>query len=80
MINVDPFNRLLSERGLTVNHLSQITGLNPLDIYEFQKGNKITAHNVELLCKVLRCQPCDLIEFTKTETKGHWEWVADKEE
>ena len=80
MINTDPFRKLLSERGLTVNQLAQITGLPQCDLSNFSRGKRITANNIETLCKVLQCQPCDLIEFTKTENKGHWEWIAEKTE
>ena len=80
MINTDPFRRLLAERGLNPNLLSQLSGIPQSDLSSISRGKKITKHNIEALCKILDCQPCDIIEFTKTENKGHWEWVADKTE
>jgi len=80
MINTDPFFRLLEERNLTMTVVSQLSGIPPKDLVAFSKGRKITAHLVGQLCSVLKCQPCEIIEFSKSETKGHWEWIADKTE
>lgn len=79
MINTNPFKRTLVERGVSIPTLSQLTGITEGDLYAFEKGYRITKHNVEIICKILRCQPCDILEFTKKEKKGHWEWVADSE-
>ena len=77
MITTNPFRRLLAEKGLSVNTVSQLTNIPSDDIYKFLNNKKITPHKVEALCRILDCQPCDLIEFTQSETKGHWEWIAD---
>ena len=79
MINADPLRRQIAERGLTVIQFSQLTGMSPNEVYDFLDGKRITAHNVESICRMFRCQPCDILEFSKSETKGHWEWVADSE-
>jgi len=79
MINTDPLQRVLVERELNLTLLSQLSGIDIDDLIAFSKSRKITKHNVEILCRILRCQPCDILEFTKTENKGHWEWVADSE-
>ena len=78
MINTDPFNRLLAERNLSITQLFQLSGLYPGEIKSFLDGTSITKHKVEVLCSFLKCQPCDLIEFSKTETRGHWEWIEEK--
>lgn len=77
MINTNPFKRTLIEREVSIPTLSQLTGITEGDLYAFEKGYRITKHNVETICKILKCQPCDILEFTKEEKKGHWEWVAD---
>ena len=80
MINTDPFFRLMEERNLNLTIISQLSGIPLKEMIAFSKGRKITAHLIGQLCSVLKCQPCELIEFSKTETKGHWEWIADKME
>ena len=79
MINTDPFKRLMVEKELSVEALSALTQIDELELKKFYRGAKISRDVVETLCRFLRCQPCDLIEYSKSETKGHWEWVANLE-
>ena len=75
MINIDPLMRQLAERGLSLSELSQLTQISLHDLSLMQKGKFITEENLNTLCKVLNCQPCDIIEFTVSDSKGHWEWI-----
>ena len=79
MINAAPLARLLSEKGLTLSALSQLSGIAVSTLAAMiENGTNITQNNLNNLCSLLKCQPCDIIEFTKSETKGHWEWVEAK--
>lgn len=79
MINAAPLARLLSEKGLTLSALSQLSGIAISTLAAMiENGTNITQNNLNNLCSLLKCQPCDIIEFTKSETKGHWEWVEAK--
>ena len=75
MININPLIRLLTERGLTFSELSQLTNISLHDLSLMKKGRYLTEENLDTLCRILNCQPCDIIEFTKAESKGHWEWI-----
>ena len=75
MISIDPLWRLLAERGLSLSELSQLTQIPLSNLSQMQKGKFITEDNLDTICRILNCQPCDIIEFTKTESKGHWEWI-----
>lgn len=75
MININPLIRLLAERGLTFSELSQLTNISLHDLSLMKKGRYLTEENLDTLCRILNCQPCDIIEFTMTESKGHWEWI-----
>lgn len=75
MININPLMRLLAEKGLTFSELSQLTNISLHDLSLMKKGRYLTEENLDALCRILNCQPCDIIEFTKTESKGHWEWI-----
>lgn len=77
MININPLIRLLAERGLTFSELSQLTNISLHDLSLMKKGKYLTEENLDTLCRILNCQPCDIIEFTKMESKGHWEWVSN---
>ena len=76
-ITAAPFNRLVAERGITVSQLSQATGLSQQTLSQFRNGRAVTFDNLDVLCRTLRCQPCDLVEFFKDGSTGHWEWVND---
>lgn len=80
MISSAPLKRLLEEKGLTVQLLSQISSIDRNTIESIINAHCLTKENLSILCKFLNCQPKDLIEFTDTETKGHWVWVEDKTE
>ena len=75
MININPLIRLLAEKGLTFSELSQLTQISLHDLSLMKKGRYLTEENLNTLCRILNCQPYDIIEFTKTEGKGHWEWI-----
>ena len=80
MININPLIRLLAEKDLTFSELSQLTNISLHDLSLMKNGKFITKENLDTLCRILNCQPCEIIEFTKNEDKGHWEWVANSEE
>lgn len=80
MISSAPFRRLLSEKELTLRDVSAMTGYSIAELSNFLSKNSMSMALISELCLRLRCQPCDLIEFSKTETKGHWEWVEEKKE
>ena len=77
MISINPLIRLLTEKGLTFSELSQLTNISLHDLSLMKKGRYLTEENLDTLCRIFNCQPCDIIEFTKTESKGHWEWVSN---
>ena len=78
MITTSPLKKLLAERGLTVTDLSQLTGI-PLSEISAMNNGVISNENLDTLCRILNCQPCDIIEYTKSVEKGHWEWVANSD-
>ena len=75
MISTDPFQRLLAERNISLSMLSQLTEIPVADLSQMQHGKYITPKNLDKICRILNCQPSDIIEFTMSETKGHWQWV-----
>lgn len=77
MINADPLRRLMAENEISNSQLAQLSGLSEHDISVMLKGKKITKTNLELLCKILKCQPCDIIEYSKSDSKGHWVYIPE---
>lgn len=80
MISIAPLERLLVEKDMTITFLSQVSGIEISVFSCMKEGKCITRKNIETICKVLKCQPSDVIEFQKTETKGHWEYIENTDE
>ena len=79
MININPMLSLLAEKGLSFSELSQLTQISLHDLSLMKKGKFITEENLDTLCRILNCQPCDIIEFTISDNKGHWQWIESND-
>jgi putative transcriptional regulator len=69
IVNLD---RLLLERRITLTELADRVGITlaNLSILKTNKARAIRFSTLESLCRELRCQPADLLEFTEEETGG----------
>lgn len=76
-ITASPLERTLVEKGITVKQLSQLSGLSEQVLFSMKKGRSLSFSNLDVICRVLKCQPCDVIEFKKNGVSGHWEWISD---
>lgn len=76
-ITISPLERTLAEKGITIRQLSQLTGLSEKVIASMKKGRSLSFSNLDVICRVLNCQPCDIVEFKKNGVSGHWEWISD---
>ena len=78
MISAAPLLRLMAERELTAEQISQLTDIPVTRVKSFKYGySMINRNELDVLCRVLGCQPCDLVEYKKENGGGHWEWVDD---
>lgn len=78
MINASPLKRLLVEKDLDVPLLMKVTGLCSVTLTKLLNKGEATCRTIDILCRALKCQPCDIIEFTKTKKEGHWEYVTEE--
>lgn len=77
MIVGNSLRRLLVEKDMSLELLSQVSGINLRTLMKIVKGESVTASNINTLCKVLKCQPCDIIEYIPDDrVKPHWEWIV----
>ncbi|GBR31324.1 helix-turn-helix domain-containing protein [Gluconobacter kondonii] len=65
-INLDT---LLRERGMTLTELSERVGLTlaNLSILKTGKARAVRFSTLEMLCRVLECQPGDILGFSEEE-------------
>lgn len=76
MIVGNSLRRLMSEQDMDLELLSQASGLSLVTLKKITEGKSITVKNLDILCKTLRCQPCDIIEYIPDDKpEPHWEWV-----
>ena len=62
-VNLD---RVMQERGVTLSELSGRVGITlaNLSILKTNKAKAVRFSTLDALCRELRCQPADLLEFT----------------
>ena len=77
MISMAPFLKLMVERDLDIKQLSQISGITEHRLASLKYHNTVNQQELDILCRVLNCQPCDLVEVRKSRQGGHWEWIND---
>jgi putative transcriptional regulator len=65
-VNLD---RLLNDRGITLTELADRVGITivNLSILKTNKAKAIRFSTLEALCRELKCQPGDLLEFAKNK-------------
>jgi putative transcriptional regulator len=64
IVNLDV---MMAKRKMSLNELSEKVGLTPsnLSILKTGKAKAIRFSTLEAICKVLDCQPADILEFSK---------------
>lgn len=78
MITIAPLKRLMAENGYDFETVSQLSGISTEALKKMNRGYVITKGNIEKLCHLFKCQPCDIIEYTEFDNRGHWVYVPEK--
>ena len=55
----------LKEKGFNTNKLRKEKIFGEATIQKFRNGEIVNSHNLEILCKLLDCQPGDIIEYVE---------------
>ncbi|MBQ0081743.1 MAG: helix-turn-helix transcriptional regulator [Paludibacteraceae bacterium] len=57
-------DKVMTERGISLNELSERVGITPanLSILKTGKAKAIRFSTLEAICDVLKCQPADILE------------------
>ena len=62
-------DRMMAHRKISLNQLSELVGISPVNLSRLKNG-RVTAVRFETLaaiCRVLRCQPGDILEYQEEE-------------
>lgn len=62
IVNLDV---MMAKRKMSLNELSEKTGITPtnLSILKNNKAKAIRFSTLEVICKALKCQPSDILEY-----------------
>ena len=60
---------LLKEKGYNSNRIRTEGLLSQSTLQKFRNNQGVSWENIETLCKLLECQPGDLIEYVKNPTE-----------
>lgn len=66
MISYAPLFKTMNEKKITSYKLEKL-GFSRATYYSIQKGNSISTNTVNQLCKLLKCNVADIIEFIDDE-------------
>jgi len=66
IINLDV---MMAKRKMSSNHLAEELGITPanLSILKTGKAKALRLGTLESLCRILKCQPADLLEYREDE-------------
>ncbi len=66
MISYKPFFHTLEHKGITSYRLMKM-GFPRSTYYAMKRGENISSHTVNQLCKLLKCQVSDIMEYIEEE-------------
>lgn len=62
---------ILNRKGMTREELRIAIGASPNTLVAISKNEPVTLKTINKICKVLQCQPGDILEY-KTPDSGKW--------
>lgn len=66
-------DRVLADRKMKLNDLAALVGITNVNL-SYLKTGKVKAirfSSLDAICKVLKCQPGDILEYAEDEDKTH---------
>ena len=66
MISYEPLFRTMEERGITSYRLMKL-GFPRSTYYAMKHGDNISSHTVNQLCKILKCNVSDIMEYIEED-------------
>ena len=66
-IKYDRLFTVLESRGLTSTYWLRQSGVHPNTVNKLRKGERVNTDTISLLCRLLDCQPGDIMEYTADE-------------
>ena len=67
MISYDNLWNVMKERGVSQYTLIKKHGISPGQITRLKRNESVSTHTIEIFCRILRCQPGDLMTYIQDE-------------
>lgn len=67
MISYKPFQKLLIDRGLKKKEIIEMADISQGTMARMNTHEYVSLEVIDKLCKVLRCQPGDLMEYVEED-------------
>lgn len=74
MISFAPLFRTMKQKNISSYRLEKL-GFSRATYYSIQQGNSISTNTVNQLCKLLKCEVSDIMEFIDEEEPTHAEEI-----
>ena len=68
MISYEKLWAVMREKGVTQYALIKTYHVSPGQITRLKRNESVSTHTIEMFCRILKCQPGDLMEYIETET------------
>lgn len=69
MISYKPLFKTMKIKGITGYRLNKM-GFSQTTFYSMKRGENISTHTVNQLCKLLQCNVSDIMEYVEDEEGG----------
>jgi DNA-binding Xre family transcriptional regulator len=63
MITYEKLWTVMKEKGITQYALIKQHHISPGQITRLKRNESVSTHTIELFCRILQCQPGDLMEY-----------------
>lgn len=70
MFNYNNLWKLLIDRGINKTKLRELTGIGTSTLAKLSANEKVSLDVIEKVCKVLDCQPGDIMEYIPDEANS----------
>ena len=63
MISYDNLWKVMKQKGVTQYALIKTYHVSPGQITRLKRNESVSTHTIEVFCKILQCEPGDLMEY-----------------
>ncbi|MBQ1735143.1 MAG: helix-turn-helix transcriptional regulator [Lachnospiraceae bacterium] len=67
MITYTKLFKLLADRGYSATYWLRTNGISPTIVNKLRKNERVNSDTIDRLCKLLDCQPGDIMEYVEIE-------------